>query len=177
MRITTAIPLGAAALIAALLSAIIHRKSGRAYALRVFFARFLGLWYALVALVVLFKLETIGLSLKWPSSLFTGNYVPLKTITQYLRQRNLVQLGGNLAVMFPLPILLYLNFPQAGYKNCLWLSLLVTALVEPLQLFINLALNIRTNIVDIDDFLLNAAGCLLGLLALRLFLSLRRPSP
>ena len=96
------------------------------------------------------------------------NLVPFKTIAEYIENRNRVQIFGNMLVLFPFPALLYFNFPKMNNRNYLVTVLCVTVLIEPIQLLINVIANISANVIDIDDFLLNAAGCLLGLTALKL---------
>ncbi|MDR3051515.1 MAG: VanZ family protein [Oscillospiraceae bacterium] len=177
MRTTTIIPLGVIAMLAATVLAFLPRKKRRgncATAVSLFSARFFGLWYVLTAVFVLFKLETIGLEPRGLTNPFEGNYVPLKTIMHYITEKNLVQLAGNAAMLFPLPILLHLNFPRLKYKRCLFFALCVSVLIEPLQFLVNIMINAHANIIDIDDFLLNTVGCLLGLLALRLMPAFRK---
>ncbi|MDR1464583.1 MAG: VanZ family protein [Oscillospiraceae bacterium] len=181
MRTTDIFPLGALALGAAGLLCLFQFFSAKRRHVRVkiphlFFVRFLGLWYAAAALTLLFKLVTIRFALlgspdpRWYS---IGNLVPFHTIAQYARQRNWVQLGGNAAVLFPLPLLLRFNFPKMKYKRVLWIALCAALLIEPAQFLVNFALRASTNVIDMDDLLLNAAGCLLGLLALKLLQRLR----
>ena len=56
----------------------------------------------------------------------------------------------------------------------LWIVLCVTVLIEPVQLLVNIIANAPANAIDIDDFLMNAAGCLLGLAAAELLLLITR---
>lgn len=171
MYITYSIPMGVIAFIAASLSVIICRReklrTDRRGALRMFLTRFLGLWWAVAAISLLFK--TMGFTMDGQGDPFAAvNLVPFKTIAEYIENRNRVQIFGNMLVLFPFPALLYFNFPKMNNRNYLVTVLCVTVLIEPIQLLINVIANISANVIDIDDFLLNAAGCLLGLTALKL---------
>jgi glycopeptide antibiotics resistance protein len=178
MRTTSLIPIGLFSLVIAGVLAFTYCK-GKSRATRqnawyVFAVRFFGLFYALTAIVVVFKLEIIGNAKTEALSPFGGNIVPFRTIIQYIGERNSVQLIGNIVALLPLPILLHLNFPQMSFKKCCIIALCTTALVEPVQLLINTAFNARANIIDIDDFLLNTAGCLLGLALVKLLMLVRK---
>ena len=91
------------------------------------------------------------------------NLVPFRTITEYLGKRNWVQLLGNGFVFFPFPLLLHLNFPKLTIKSCYWTLWCVVLMVEHEQLLVNMISNTSVNAIDIDNFLLNITGCLLGL--------------
>lgn len=170
MYITYLIPMGVIAFIAASLLVIVcHReklRTDRRGALRMLLTRFLGLWWAIAAISLLFKIT--GFTMDGQGDLFTVvNLVPFKTIAEYIEKGNLVQILGNMLVLFPFPALLYFNFPKMNNRDYLVTVLCVAVLIEPIQFLINVIANTPANVIDIDDFLLNAAGCLLGLLALK----------
>jgi D-alanyl-D-alanine carboxypeptidase len=174
MLVTSVIPIGAAALVSAAIITALSCRAGRISsqkALFVFFARFFGIWYATTAICLLFKAETIGIALSdrqpYDYGRFAWNAVPFATITEYIGERNWVQITGNLIVFAPLPALLYANFPRVKRRGRALLSFLITALAEPVQLLMNIIVNMPYNVIDIDDFLLNGLGCLLGLLTLK----------
>jgi glycopeptide antibiotics resistance protein len=166
MLITDVIPLGLTALIAAgLLLGLFQRDSLRAdpqKAMRLFLGYFLGIWWALLAIAVLFKLRTFLLT-EQGDPFANINLVPFTTIAPYLAQGDLIQLVGNIFILFPLPLFLYFNFPHMKNRTLLLSVLCVTVLIEPVQLLINIITNAPANVIDIDDFFLNATGCLLGL--------------
>ncbi|MDR1135984.1 MAG: VanZ family protein [Clostridiales Family XIII bacterium] len=175
--ITELIPAGIMAFFAAsLLTVIFHRKDFRTDGMRVFrlfVVRFLGLWYAFAAIALLFKVRI--LLLMGPIKNFNPfegiNLIPFETITKFIGKRNKfqwIQIWGNLFLLFPLPILLRLNFPKMKNRNFLLILIGVTVLIEPAQLLTNIITRVPVNVIDIDDFLLNAPGCMLGFLAAKL---------
>jgi glycopeptide antibiotics resistance protein len=180
-------PIGAAALITAAIITLLRdvltpeRRTPGARAAYLLFARFLGLWYGLCAAAALFKLEAVVRILfhggiRKSTDIFDGNIIPLKTIVQFIRQGNWYQLIGNALALVPLPLLLRMNFPRLRYRSCLCISLLAAAVIEPVQLLLNAFIVGPFNVVDIDDFLLNAAGALVGLLILWIILKFRAHS-
>jgi glycopeptide antibiotics resistance protein len=176
MRLSTIIPLGVAAFFAAGVLLLVQWNTNSFRVTRplyVFAARFLGLWYAFVAACLLFKLETIGFAARGLTNPFAGNYVPFETITLYVAARDAVQLLGNAGVFFPLPILLYLNFPKTRYRRLLCVTLIASAAVEPVQILVNVVANANVNIIDVDDLILNVAGAVLGCVALFVIMKLR----
>jgi hypothetical protein len=58
----------------------------------------------------------------------------LATIKLYMGERNVVQILGNAAALFPLPILLRLNFTKMNFRKTAAISAIVTVLIEPLKL-------------------------------------------
>ncbi len=133
-----------------------------------FAARFLGLWWAMTTIALLFKTRTFLLN-EHGDPFQNVNLVPFLTIGEYLADRNWLQLLGNALIFTPFPLLLRANFPslkRAGFYTIIAATLL---LIEPLQALINLLWHGPVNVIDIDDLLLNAAGCLLGLAALALY--------
>jgi glycopeptide antibiotics resistance protein len=169
MRIIDIIPLGAVALGLAVVLTIIacvRQRRTIGQALWLFAARFFGLWYSLASLTLLFKLVTIRFALNDATALdlMGVNLKPFATITKYVGERNVVQILGNAAVLFPLPILIRLNFTKVSFRKTAAISAVMTVLIEPLQLLVNVIIRSPYNSIDIDDLILNAAGAAVGLL-------------
>ncbi|MDR0917437.1 MAG: VanZ family protein [Oscillospiraceae bacterium] len=176
MLITDIIPLGAVAIVAAAILTVIaciRQKRTLTQAIYVFAVRFFGLWYALIAVTLLFKLFTVRFAVSGEENPLRANFVPFRTIMQYVKQRNTVQIFGNIAALFPLPIMLHLNFPRTPFRKCAVIAAVVTILIEPLQLLVNIAIRAPFNVVDIDDLILNAVGVAVGLLAVRFVMIIR----
>jgi glycopeptide antibiotics resistance protein len=172
MLITDVIPLGAVALVAAVILAVIacvRKKRSFRQTLWLFAVRFAGLWYALAAVTLLFKLSTIGFVPNGSGDLafMRVNLKPFVTIIEYVNARNTIQIAGNLGVLFPLPILIRLNFAKMSFLKIALISAIVTILIEPLQLLVNVIKCSPYNSIDIDDLILNALGVALGLLIVK----------
>ncbi|GHU94663.1 hypothetical protein FACS1894208_06140 [Clostridia bacterium] len=179
MRISDIIPLGAVALVAAvILTVIAYVRHKRTFGevVWLFSVRFAGLWYAFAAVTLLFKLVTIRFALNDVSGLGSMgvNLKPFATIIEYANARNTIQIAGNLGVLFPLPILLGLNFTKMSFRKIAAISAIVTVLIEPLQLLVNVIIRSTYNSIDIDDLILNAVGVAVGLLAVKAILAIRR---
>jgi glycopeptide antibiotics resistance protein len=102
---------------------------------------------------------------------FHGNYIPFKTITEYIMTGNKVQIFGNILITVPILFLIALSFRKLTFKKSFLISLIVTLSIEPIQLIINLVLNSSANIIDIDDLILNLIGCMMGALLAKFILS------
>ncbi|GHU87462.1 hypothetical protein FACS1894202_01790 [Clostridia bacterium] len=179
MRITDIIPLGAVALVAAVVLTVIpcvRQKRTFGQTIWLFTVRFAGLWYALAAVTLLFKLVTIRFALNDVSGLGSMgvNLKPFATIIEYANAHNTIQIAGNLGVLFPLPILLGLNFPKMSVRKIFVISAIVTVLIEPLQLLVNVIIRSPYNSIDIDDLILNAIGVAVGLLSAKAIIAVRR---
>lgn len=177
MLLTDIIPIGLIAFVLSLLlTLVLDFRTFRTAPWRTvcqFAARFLGLWWAMTAIALLFKTRTFFLNN--PGSPFAHvNLLPFKTITAYLGSQNWLQLLGNAFILLPFPVLLAVNFPRMKTHTYYWVVFGVTALIEPVQLLVNLFAGSPVNAIDIDDFLLNALGCLLGLAVAHLFKHLTR---
>ncbi|SFF64371.1 Glycopeptide antibiotics resistance protein [Halobacillus alkaliphilus] len=91
------------------------------------------------------------------------NLVPFQTISQALSYGNYVQVFGNIALLFPLHILLgLLRGKVLSFFKSLLLLIVITLTIELTQLIINLATGIANKVIDIDDFILNVFGGLVG---------------
>jgi glycopeptide antibiotics resistance protein len=127
---------------------------------------FLAAVYILFACRILFNTTKFGIY--GNSEPWHGNYIPFNTIWAYIRKGNiwicLMQIAGNVLVTLPLPLVIWFCSPKRSMKRVCAVSLIITALIEPVQLLINLILGGPSNIIDVDDLILNLIGCGLGLL-------------
>lgn len=82
-----------------------------------------------------------------------------------------VQIFGNILITVPILFLIALSFRKLTFKKTFLISLIVTLSIEPIQLIINLVLNLSANIIDIDDLILNLIGCMMGALLAKFILS------
>ena len=176
MLATDLLPIGLSAFIVAIiLVTVLDRtklRNDRCRILSLLLLRFFGLFWITTAAFLLFKIRILFLH-ELGNPLDAMNLVPFRTIANYLRTRNVVQLLGNSLVLLPFPILLRLNFPTLKSKVFRMILLFVTFLIEPVQLLINVLLHSPFNAIDIDDFLLNAIGCFLGFAIVKLIASNR----
>ncbi|GHU35591.1 antibiotic resistance protein VanZ [Clostridia bacterium] len=182
MRITNILQLGVVAFAAAvILTVIAYVRKKRSLTRTVWLSavRFFGIWYALTAVFLLFKIATIKFVLSGINDAsLTGdnwnlfvNLTPFVTIKQFASEMNVVQIFGNLAALLPLPILLRLNFPKMSFRKNTVISAIVTVLIEPMQLVVDLMLRYPYNSIDIDDLILNVIGAAFGLLAVKLIMT------
>jgi glycopeptide antibiotics resistance protein len=115
---------------------------------------------------ILFNITKFGIY--GDSEPWHGNYIPFATIWEYISQGNilifLMQVAGNVLVTSPLPLVVWFYSPKRIMKRVCAASLIITALIEPVQLLINFVHGGPSNIIDVDDLILNLAGCGLGLL-------------
>jgi glycopeptide antibiotics resistance protein len=79
----------------------------------------------------------------------------------------IMQVAGNILVTLPLPFVVWFCSRGRKMKKVCAVSLIVTAAIEPVQLLINLFLGGPSNIIDVDDLILNLTGCAAGLLLLK----------
>lgn len=134
-----------------------------------FAAAFLAALYVCMACNILFSVTRFGIY--GDTRPYSGNYVPFRTIMAYAKRGNILlfvtQIIGNILVILPLPLVVWFCSRKRNMKRVCLVSLIITAAIEPLQLLINIYLGGPTNIIDIDDLILNLVGCTLGLLLLR----------
>ena len=67
----------------------------------------------------------------------------------------------------PIPILIYIIL-RASVKKISIISILAGIFIEPIQLLINLITGFPNYVIDIDDFMLQIAGILVGLFIITL---------
>lgn len=104
--------------------------------------------------------ESAGLI--WRNCTATGNY------REFIRL-----IGGNLALLMPLGVLAPLIRPGFHLARMAFLSVAVAFTLEGLQLVSNILEGAVSRTVEIDDFLLNALGCLLAYFVFAVFRKLR----
>lgn len=104
----------------------------------------------------------------------SSNFIPFKTITVYIeamitgsmnREIPLKNLFGNLMLLFPMGIYMPYFFKKTTRFLTFFLTMtLFIFIIEAVQLFT------RTGSFDIDDFILNMIGALLGFAVWHIFL-------
>ena len=150
---------------AAIVKKLIH-KPKLTQLLRFSIVTFLSAAYVFMACRILFNVTKFGIY--GDIEPWHGNYIPFATIWEYISRGHiamfLLQVAGNLLVTFPLPLVVWHYIPKQSIKSVCFISLIITALIEPVQLLINMILGGPSNIIDVDDLILNLAGCVLGLL-------------
>lgn len=75
-----------------------------------------------------------------------------------------ILIGGNLAMLMPLGILTSLLNPRFKFFGITLLAILVSGGIEALQLIGNILIGTPYRTVEIDDVILNVAGCILAYL-------------
>ncbi|GAB2022980.1 hypothetical protein RyT2_20540 [Pseudolactococcus yaeyamensis] len=100
--------------------------------------------------------------------------IPFKTIIPYLREGNVVQILGNIMIWIPLSFVIFWTFPKLAQKTKIILSIFLGLMVEPLQLILNLWTQSTWHIIDVDDFILNMLGTLIGIAILLPFQNQKR---
>jgi glycopeptide antibiotics resistance protein len=109
---------------------------------------------------------------------FSVNYVPLQSIISDINRLGsgdfslafqikllLMNIGGNILMFIPLGVMLptiWVRFRKLHY--CLILGVLLSSIIELLQLFENLIGIAFTRICDVDDLIMNTLGTILGFL-------------
>lgn len=91
-----------------------------------------------------------------------ANLIPFKQITDYIVNKNFISLFGNMLIIFPLPILLYIN--KFSMRKISIFSLLIAIAIEPLQYILNLVTQYPNRIIDIDDTILRVIGVIFALI-------------
>jgi len=132
-------------------------------------ASFLAALYVCIACSVLFSVTKFGIY--GDVEPYSGNYIPFKTIMEFAGSGSfglfVTQIAGNILVIIPLPFVVWLYSRKRAMKRVCLVSLIITTAIEPMQLLLNILIGGPTNIIDIDDLILNLVGCALGLLLLK----------
>ncbi|MBD2845511.1 VanZ family protein [Paenibacillus sp. IB182496] len=93
------------------------------------------------------------------------NFIPLKSILDYLKNINLnvslKNLLGNIIIFFPLGFYFKFGFKIIPVRSLLYYSLIIPTVFESIQ-FVFYLLNIGMRTVDIDDVILNGLGIICG---------------
>lgn len=129
--------------------------------LKVFFC----ITYLFLIFLFLFKPYIFNGIGKVPSevSIMNLSLKPFKTISTYLSDKNYIYALGNIIIIVPLFPLGYFSLKKyLSYKSCFFILIIFVFLIEPIQLLINLITQYPNKVVDIDDFVLNLVGYIVG---------------
>lgn len=97
-----------------------------------------------------------------------GPYLILQLIPfNTIKYSNYISTFGNMLMLLFVPILLYLNLNSLK-KTCIF-AVLIPVLIEPGQFIIDWLTRFPNFVVDVDDFMLQFAGSMIGLLLILLF--------
>ena len=103
------------------------------------------------------KRQTLGTEIQY-------NVIPFTTIWSVVKNGNLmriaIQIGGNIALFVPMPILMMLMGNEP--KTSLISSFSIVCGIEFLQLALSLMYGFAYRSFDIDDILLNGTGIIIG---------------
>ncbi|WP_164219679.1 VanZ family protein [Virgibacillus sp. YIM 98842] len=108
------------------------------------------------------------------------NLLPFNTVYQYLLEAAngivpisvvAVNLFGN--ILLTLPIGIWLGFNGYSHKKTLTIAIFIPILIESIQLILQL-IEYSTRSVDIDDFILNFIGIMVGFFIARKFLPAKK---
>ena len=98
------------------------------------------------------------------------NFIPFASIKNYLRinrSYSTLALIGNLALLMPWGMLFKVVF-QKSKSLAFWLSTVAFCMgIEVTQHLINVMLGYKARCVDIDDFILNMTGAVIGFIIFR----------
>lgn len=87
---------------------------------------------------------------------------PFKSIVSMVKQKNYIQITGNIILLMPLPLLLQGIKDQMFFRMKCFVSVCAASLViEVLQFGINLLTGVRNRVFDVDDMILNISGGIL----------------
>ena len=87
---------------------------------------------------------------------------PFKSIVSMVKQKNYIQITGNIILLMPLPLLLQGIKDQMFFRMKCFVSVCAASLViEVLQFGINLLTGVRNRVFDVDDMILNILGGIL----------------
>lgn len=124
--------------------------------------------YAVAMVILLFDrhpLNSYGTMSYWEILSFRTNFIPLKTVAQYvryfidgsLRTTAIINLGGNVGMFIPLGLFLAAIWKKLRrFLPHLFTTAVIIIAVELIQLFT------LTGSADIDDLLLNVVGSAIG---------------
>lgn len=123
------------------------------------FLLYIGIFYALY--LISFFFYPVGFNSPESLEYSQANLIPFKQITDYIVNKNFISLFGNMLIIFPLPILLYIN--KFSMRKISIFSLLIAIAIEPLQYILNLVTQYPNRIIDIDDTILRVIGVIFAL--------------
>ncbi len=132
------------------------------------------LFYLVLAAYVYLLAKTLLFKNVSPFELFSAeriitrphNFIPLKSIFQYLNSNNiwitLLNVAGNIVIFIPLGIYLQMFMKNKNILKCVALMFAISFGAEVLQYILGLGA------ADVDDIILNTIGGLLGIFTYRI---------
>lgn len=84
--------------------------------------------------------------------------IPGVTIEKAIRYKNWIQIIGNILLLMPLPIFIYISKKSISKKLLLVIVGCSSISIEIMQLLLNIASRYNNHIVDVDDVILNIIG-------------------
>ena len=84
--------------------------------------------------------------------------VPFKTISSI----NFINIIGHILIIMLMPLLIYAI--TNSIRKARVYSIAITVMIEPLQMFIDWCSRFPHFVIDIDDFILQMMGCVLGMI-------------
>lgn len=94
--------------------------------------------------------------------------IPFASIQNYFQGSGIIQLTGNVALLFPMAVFaeIFLRQRPKAWKVALGVSA-VSLLIEIMQLIVSLMTQYPSRVVDVDDLILNTTGIVIALLLTR----------
>jgi glycopeptide antibiotics resistance protein len=131
------------------------------------------LFYALSV----FKLTLLPITIVYDGSMFFDKpsqhmyqLNPFETITSSLNAGNYRQVVGNLIMLLPLPILIgVLNRRTPSFSKFFIGSVLLVLFIELSQLALDYITGVPNAVTDIDDFIMNMLGALIGWIIIKIY--------
>lgn len=120
-------------------------------------------FYCVFLIGIYFSPTVIRKSIDSISPWLTLQTIPFKT----LKNLGFISIAGHIVLTMPIPILIYIIL-RASVKKISIISILAGIFIEPIQLLINLITGFPNYVIDIDDFMLQIAGILVGLFIITL---------
>ena len=124
-------------------------------------------------LLIIIKVTVFPLTFKrfpWMDNIsyITIQWKPFHSIVAFIKQKNYIQIVGNIFLLMPLPLILQgiaeKNFSKS---KCFFCICSASLSIEIFQMGINYITHIKNHVVDIDDIILNVTGGLLLIIFLK----------
>lgn len=123
---------------------------------------FFGMYLCMVYKILFHPYIIHGGDLNYPELIYY-NFDIFNTISEYIENANYVPLFGGILITIPMFPIFYMVFHKKVTKQkCALLCIMIVTAIEPLQLIINLITQYPNKVIDIDDFLLNLIGLVIG---------------
>ena len=120
-------------------------------------------FYCVFLIDIYFSPTVIRKSIDSISPWMTLQTIPFKT----LKNLGFISIAGHIVLTMTIPILIYIIL-KASVKKISIISILAGIFIKPIQLLINLITGFPNYVIDIDDFMLQIAGILVGLFIITL---------